>query len=196
MKNWLPWTEGDLPGATMQPQSCYIWPGMEVCGCTRGYKAGQLVNGLIYVVKGYDDDKVTLTQHPDYNKDHQDRVKYLESKLEEIQPKMLEIVQLLTEKSRSFEELKGIVGDDMDAEELLPLGFRLCKKGKGKATKEIVEVDQRYQAWAENPTGPATLPDSIVDPTLELPWVDVQLQARLTHASTTRERPCPTRRCG
>jgi hypothetical protein len=46
VKKWLPWTEGDLPGATMQPQSCYIWPGMEVCGCTCRYKAGQLVNGL------------------------------------------------------------------------------------------------------------------------------------------------------
>jgi hypothetical protein len=95
---------------------------------------------------------------------------------------MLEIVQFLTEKSRTLEELKGVIGDDLEAEELLQLGFRLCKKGKGKATKEIVEVDEHYQAWAENPSGPATLPDSIADPTLDLPWVDFQLQARLTHA--------------
>ena len=33
-KKWLPWTEETLAGATMQPQSCHIWPGMEVCGCT------------------------------------------------------------------------------------------------------------------------------------------------------------------
>ena len=65
---------------------------------------------------------------------------------------------------------------------MLQLGFRLRKKGRGKAMKEIVEVDEHYQAWAENPVGPATLPDSIADPTLELPWVDFQLQAWLTHA--------------
>jgi hypothetical protein len=58
-KKWLPWTQGTLAGTTMQPQSCFIWVGMEVCGCTRGYKAGQLVHGLIYVIKVYDDDEVT-----------------------------------------------------------------------------------------------------------------------------------------
>ena len=127
----------------MQPQSCYIWPGMEVCGCTRGYKAGQLVNGLIYVIKGYDDEKVTLTQHPDYNKDHVERVKYLQSQLDELQPKMLELLQFLVEKDRTLDEFKAAAGVEEDAEafELMHLGFSVSKKGRGRNAKDFVKAD-------------------------------------------------------
>jgi hypothetical protein len=45
-----------------------------------------------------------------------------------------------------------------------------------------VETDDHYQAWADNPVSPATLPDSIADPATELSWPDFQVQARLTHA--------------
>jgi hypothetical protein len=153
-----------------------------MCGCTRGYKAGQLVNGLIYIVKDYNDEKVSLTLHPDYNKDHQRKIEYLQAKLEELQPKMLEIVQFLTQKKRTFEELKEYASmDDEDAREFLKLGFWTCKKGKGNAAKEFVEADEHHKTWAENATGPATLPDRIVDPVTELPWLDFQIQARLTH---------------
>ena len=38
-KKWLPWLKEDIAGATMQPQSCYVWPGLEVCGCTRGLQS-------------------------------------------------------------------------------------------------------------------------------------------------------------
>jgi hypothetical protein len=184
VKKWLPWTQGDLEGATMQPQSCHIWPGIEVCGCTRSNKEGQLVNGLVYVVKGYDDEEVTLTLHPDYNKDHQGRVKYLQSKLDDLQPKMQNLVSFLMEKDRTLKEFKAAVGaeDDLDEEEIMSLGFSVTKKGRGKNAKEYVTADPHYEAWAANPNGPATLPPRIVDPTIGLSWKEFQLQARLTHA--------------
>jgi hypothetical protein len=184
VKKWLPWTQGDLEGATMQPQSCHIWPGIEVCGCTRSNKEGQLVNGLVYVVKGYDDEEVTLTLHPDYNKDHQERVKYLQSKLDDLQPKMQNLVSFLMEKDRTLEEFKAAVGaeDDLDEEEIMSLGFSVTKKGRGKNAKEYVTADPHYESWAAHFHGPATLPERIVDPSLRLSWKDFQLQARLMHA--------------
>ena len=181
---WLPWTEGDLAGTTMQPQSCHIWPGMEICGCTRGYKKGQLVNGLIYIIKEYNDELVTLTQHPDYNKDHVEHVKYLQSKLDELQPKMHNLVTFLADKDRTFDEFKVAAGveDDLEAYDLMNLGFYATKKGKGKNAKEVVTADPHYELWALNPEIPATLPEHIKDPTIHLSWKDFQLQARLTHA--------------
>ena len=184
VKKWLPWTEGDLEGATMQPQSCHIWPGLEVCGCTRGNKAGQLVNGLHYIIKGYDDEAVTLTLHPDYNKDHVERVKYLQANLDELQPKMHNLVSFLREKDRTLEEFQAAVGaeDDVDVDEVMNLGFSIVKKGRGRNAKQYVTADPHYEAWADNPNGPATLPPHIVEPVIALPWKDFQLQARLTHA--------------
>jgi hypothetical protein len=185
---WLPWTDEPLAGTTMQPQSCHVWPGMEVCGCTRAYKPGQLVNGLIYIIKEYNDDLVTLTQHPDYNKDHVEHVKHLESKLEELRPRMYNLVTYLAEKPRSFKEFKAAAGveDDVEARDLMDLGFHMTKKGKGKnAKEEIVKVDPHYELWARGPDGPEvppTLPEHIRDPTIRLSWKDFQLQARLTHA--------------
>ena len=184
VKTWLPWTEGNLAGTTMQPQSCYIWPGMEVCGCTRGHKAGQLTNGIIYVIKDYTDEEVTLSMHPVYNKSHLEHVKYLQSTLDELQPKMHNLVSFLREKDRTLEEFKAAVGaeDDLDEQEIMNLGFSITKKGRGKNAKEYVTADPHYEAWAANPNGPATLPPRIVDPTIGLSWKEFQLQARLTHA--------------
>jgi hypothetical protein len=122
--------------------------------------------------------------HPDYNKDHVERVKYLESKLEELQPKMLEIVQFLLEKDRTFDEFKAAAGveEDLEAFEMLHLGFSMSKKGRGKNAKDVVKPDEHYEAWAAKPEGPATLPGRIVEPTIDLSWDAFQLQARLTHA--------------
>ena len=47
-----------------------------------------------------------MTQHPDYNKDHVEKVKYLQSKLDELQPKMHNLVTFLANKDRTFDEFK------------------------------------------------------------------------------------------
>ena len=53
-------------GATMQPQSCYIWPGIVMAGCTRGVNSQGIVNGVNYIVEMFDDKHVRLTVHPDF----------------------------------------------------------------------------------------------------------------------------------
>ena len=32
---WLPWAGGEIKGATMPPQSCRVWRGIELVGCAR-----------------------------------------------------------------------------------------------------------------------------------------------------------------
>ena len=71
-KKWLPWTRGDIPGATMQPQSCHVWPGIVLMGCTRGTKGreGDVTNGVNYVLKDFDEKTAMMQMHPDYAKNY------------------------------------------------------------------------------------------------------------------------------
>ena len=64
-KHWISW-QSVIKGSTMQPQSCYIWPGIVMTGCTRGVNGQGIVNGLNYVVQEFDDKHVRLTVHPDF----------------------------------------------------------------------------------------------------------------------------------
>jgi len=64
-KKWLSW-QSEIKGSTMQPQSCYIWPGIVVTGCTRGVGSPFIVNGINYIVQDFDDKHVVLTVHPDF----------------------------------------------------------------------------------------------------------------------------------
>jgi energy-coupling factor transporter ATP-binding protein EcfA2 len=60
-KRWMPWdAEEKLQGFTMQPQSCWIWKGLEVMGCTRKNMGNAIVNGFSYMVTDFDDEKVQL----------------------------------------------------------------------------------------------------------------------------------------
>ena len=49
----------------MQPQSHFVWRGLEVAGCTRG-ATPKIVNGVRYVVDTFDPSSVTLRLHPDF----------------------------------------------------------------------------------------------------------------------------------
>jgi hypothetical protein len=181
-KEWLPWRKEDITGATMQPQSCYVWQGLEVCGCTRGYKAGQLVNGLIYIIKSFDHTGATLVMHPDYNKDHLEKVKYFPPLLDQIKPKMLEVLQSL-ENGSTLDEVNAIIGgDEEEPVNLLELGFWVEKKGRGRNMKDLLKAYHHYHAWAQHPERPLTLPAHMVDPESVLSWENFQFQARLIHA--------------
>ena len=64
-KLWMPWHGEDLPGFTLQPQSCWIWEGMEVIGCTRKSQK-TVVNGYSYTVVAFDSSTVSLCLFPEY----------------------------------------------------------------------------------------------------------------------------------
>jgi hypothetical protein len=64
-KRRVEWRNGTLVGATMQPQSCYVWAGLEVMGSVRASK-GKVVNGVHYVVTSLTDAGCTLKLHPDF----------------------------------------------------------------------------------------------------------------------------------
>jgi hypothetical protein len=67
-KHWLNWTQGTLKGATLQPQSCWIWPGMVVVGSVTTSRGDLVTNGIHYVVEAIHETKVSLSIHPDYAK--------------------------------------------------------------------------------------------------------------------------------
>jgi hypothetical protein len=58
--------EGEKPGWTMQPQDMIVWKGMELLCYSRRYSKGSPVTGAVYVVDGWDAQKVTVSLHPDY----------------------------------------------------------------------------------------------------------------------------------
>ena len=57
---------GEKPGWTMQSQDMIIWKGMEVLCYSRRYCAKSPVTGAVYVVEGWDNQKITVALHPDY----------------------------------------------------------------------------------------------------------------------------------
>ena len=61
------WQGQDLCGATMQPQSMYLWVGLELIGCPRGSGRKQLlVQGVIYTLIGITETELKLQMHPEY----------------------------------------------------------------------------------------------------------------------------------
>ena len=56
----------DLCGTTMQPQSMYLWVGLELIGCPRGSGKQLTVHGVIYVVTAIADDALELQMRPEY----------------------------------------------------------------------------------------------------------------------------------
>jgi hypothetical protein len=73
-KRWMPWEKEPLPGFTMQPQSLWIWKGMEVIGCTRKSMGKVIVNGYSYTITGFDDENVHLKVFPEYAKKEEEAV--------------------------------------------------------------------------------------------------------------------------
>jgi len=120
--------------------------------------------------------------HPDFNKDHLERVKYLQSKLDEFKPKMLDLLNLMENGSTMDEIADALNTDELDFSEILNLGFWVAKKGRGRNAKEVVHADEHYLDWAKNPQMPLTLPPHMVDPEVVLSWEAFQVQARLMHA--------------
>ena len=60
------WEGEDLCGATMQPQSMYLWVGLELVGCPRGSGRQLTVQGVIYTVTAIADDALELQMRPEY----------------------------------------------------------------------------------------------------------------------------------
>ena len=70
---YLEWAGEDLVGCTMQPQSMYIWPGLELIGCSRGSGKKDVVQGVLYVIKEITDTHVKLEMRDEYCKDPQNK---------------------------------------------------------------------------------------------------------------------------
>jgi hypothetical protein len=85
-KLWMPWDDEEpLPGFTMQPQSCWIWKGLEVVGCTRKALPKKIiVNGFSYTIVGFDSENVKLKVSLEYaQKDPQENAEEEEDEGEE-----------------------------------------------------------------------------------------------------------------
>ena len=61
------WEGEDLHGTTMQPQSFFVWVGLELIGCPRGSGKHLTVQGVVYVVTAIVDDVLLILQmRPEY----------------------------------------------------------------------------------------------------------------------------------
>ena len=60
------WAGKDLCGTTMQPQSMYLWPGLELIGCPRGSGERLTVQGVVDVVTAIVDGALELQMRPAY----------------------------------------------------------------------------------------------------------------------------------
>ena len=58
--------EQNLCGTTMQPQSMYLWVGMDLIGCPRGSGKQLTVQGVIYTVTAICEDALELQMRPEY----------------------------------------------------------------------------------------------------------------------------------
>jgi hypothetical protein len=67
-KVFIPCTKSKSLGVTMLPQDMIIWKGMELLGCIHKSDSKTVVNGVLYVVKGWDDRHIFLDVHPRYKK--------------------------------------------------------------------------------------------------------------------------------
>ena len=54
------WEGEDLCGTTMQPQSMYLWLGLELIGCPRGSGKQLTVQSVVYVVTAIAEDALEL----------------------------------------------------------------------------------------------------------------------------------------
>ena len=60
------WEGEDLRGTTMQPQSMYVWVGLELVGCPRGSGKHNTVQGVIYMVTAITEEALELQMRPEY----------------------------------------------------------------------------------------------------------------------------------
>ena len=62
----LEWEGGSLRGATAQPQTMRVWPGITLIGCPRGSGKELVVQGVVYYVTNVTETHLELQMLPDY----------------------------------------------------------------------------------------------------------------------------------
>jgi hypothetical protein len=67
-KPFIPCTKSKALGVTMVPQDMVIWEGMELLGCIHQSNSKTVINGVLYVVKGWDTRFVYFNVHKRYQK--------------------------------------------------------------------------------------------------------------------------------
>ena len=180
-KKFLPWTKGSVAGATMQPQSCYIWPGIVVTGCTRGAKgrAGNVTNGVYYIVKSFDNDGCTLQMHPDYAKNY---VAKVERNFPKLAPLIAPLVQYLKAAPRSEKEFERYPGLSIRIDKALTARQALQSLGFVAVNGHVV-VPAHFAAVENDADVAPSLSTEIVGPVeFYIDWPTFQVSLRLTHA--------------
>ena len=178
---WLPWTEGKLQGTTMQPQSCRVWRGMTVTGCTRGSggREGPVTNGVFYVIQDFDDATVSLQMHPDYAKNY---VAKVERSFPQLQSTLPGLVTFLQEKPRTEKDLASYPG----MQEKLDKGLTALSALKALgfvAIDGVMVVPEQFKPCGNDPDVEPSLPNEIMGPeAFTMSWGDFQKCLRLTHA--------------
>jgi len=180
-KKWLPWTEGKIVGATMQPQSCYVWAGMIVMGCTRGTKGrdGDVTNGVNYIVKSLGKDGAKLQMHPDYAKNYAAKIERNFPKLEPIIPGL---VKWLREAPRTENNMRWYQGLDVKIDKGL-IAFSALRSLGFVAVNGVVQVPAHIAEFIDDADVEPSVPDEIMGPEeFDISWENFQRCVRLTHA--------------
>ena len=116
---------GKLHGAQMQPQTMYIWEGMELLCYSRKYRQDRPVNGGIYVVEKFVKDIVVVRLHEDYRR-------YLEAKKDnyEDQDTPGDDGEVDSDADSDPEDMGADEEDEEDDEECTPPPAKKAKKQK------------------------------------------------------------------
>ena len=69
---FIPCTKTKALGVTMVPQDMTIWKGLELLGCIHQSNSKTVINGVLYVVHGWDDHFVYLNVHERYQQQPDD----------------------------------------------------------------------------------------------------------------------------
>jgi hypothetical protein len=181
IKKWLPWTKGKIPGATMQPQSCYIWPGIVVTGCTRSTRGreGNVTNGINYIVKSLNDEGCMLQMHPDYSQNY---VAKVERNFPKLAPLIRGLVQYLLAAPRSAKDLSWYPGVDEKIDKGLTVLEALKSLGFVAVDNRVVVPAHFAKVETDEDVEPS-LPTEIMGPEeFFITWADFQQSLRLTHA--------------
>ena len=180
-KKWLPWTEGKILGATMQPQSCHVWPGIIVMGCTRGTKGreGDVTNGVYYIVKSLEENGAMMQMHPDYAKNY---IAKVERSFPQLEPILPGLVKYLRDAPRTEKDMQLYPGINAKIDKGLT-ALSALKSFGFVAVGGVVQVPAHIAEFMDNADVEPSVPDEIMGPEeFFITWADFQKCLRLTHA--------------
>ena len=165
----------------MQPQSCHVWPGIIVMGCTRSTRGreGDVTNGVYYIVKSLGEDGAMMQMHPDYAKNY---IAKVERNFPQLEPILPGLVKYLRDAPRTEKDMKFYPGINAKIDKGLTAWSALKSLGF-VAVDGVVQVPAHIAEFMDNADVEPSVPDEIMGPEeFFITWAEFQKCLRLTHA--------------